>query len=83
MSLQLKTDLPPGEARRDLRHQVIEQVPVIVTAYAGISGCRICLFHKLAQSRQPRLLSRVFGHLLPACWADATLRLQDPLDQQV
>ena len=22
--------------------------------------------------RQPRLSSRVFGHLLPACWADAT-----------
>ena len=43
-----KTGLPSGEARRDLRHQVIEQVLVIVTVYAGISGCRICLFHKLA-----------------------------------
>jgi hypothetical protein len=41
--------LPSGEARRDLRHQVIEQVLVIVMVYAGVSGCRlICLFHKLA-----------------------------------
>jgi len=43
-----KTGLPSGEARRDLRHQIIEQVLVIVMIYAGISGCRICLFHKLA-----------------------------------
>ena len=43
-----KTGLPSGEARRDLRHQVIEQVLVIVMVYAGASGCRICLFHKLA-----------------------------------
>jgi hypothetical protein len=43
-----KTGLPPGEARRDLRHQVIEQVLVIVLVYAATSGCRICLFHKLA-----------------------------------
>jgi hypothetical protein len=43
-----KTGFPSGEARRDLRHQVIEQALVIVMIYAGISGCRICLFHKLA-----------------------------------
>jgi hypothetical protein len=43
-----ETGLPSGEARRDLRHQVIEQVLVIVMVYARISGCRICLFHKLA-----------------------------------
>jgi hypothetical protein len=43
-----KTGLPSGGARRDLRHQVIEQVLVIVMAYAGVSGCRICLSRKLA-----------------------------------
>jgi hypothetical protein len=44
-----QTGLPPGEARRDLRHQVLEQVRVRIMAYAGTSGCRvICLFRKLA-----------------------------------
>ena len=41
--------LPPGEARRDPPHQVIEQVLVRIMVYRGISGCRvIVLFHKLA-----------------------------------
>ena len=41
--------LPAGEARRDPRHQVIEQARVRVMVYAGSSGCRvIVLFHKLA-----------------------------------
>ena len=44
-----QTGLPPGEARRDLRHQVLEQVRVRVIVYPGTSGCRvICLSHKLA-----------------------------------
>ena len=41
--------LPPGEARRDPAHQVIEQPLVRIMVYRGISGCRsIVLFHKLA-----------------------------------
>jgi len=41
--------LTPGEAGRDLRHQVIEQPLVRVMIYAGTSGCRFSvLFHKLA-----------------------------------
>jgi hypothetical protein len=69
--------LPPGEARRDPPHQVIEQVLVRIMVYRGFSGCRvIVLFHKLAGSRQPRLLSRAFGHPLPACQVSVTLRLR-------
>ena len=75
--------LPPGEARRDPPHQVIEQVLVRIMVYGGISGCRvIVLFHKLAGSRQPRSLSRVFGHPLPACQAGVTLRLPNGRDLQ-
>ena len=41
--------LPPGEARCDPAQQVIEQVPVHVMGYRGISGCcLVVLFHKLA-----------------------------------
>ena len=41
--------VPPGEARRDLCHQVIEQSRVRGMIYAGSSGCRVVvLFHKLA-----------------------------------
>jgi hypothetical protein len=40
--------LPPGEARRDPRQQVLKQGSVPVMVYRGISGCRlIVLFHKL------------------------------------
>jgi hypothetical protein len=50
---------------------------VRIMIYRGFSGCRvIVLFHKLAGSRQPRPLSRVFGHPLPACQAGVTLRLR-------
>jgi hypothetical protein len=38
-----------AESRRDLCHQVLEQVSVRVMVYAGISGCRvICFLRKLA-----------------------------------
>ena len=41
--------LPPGEARRDPRHQVIEQALVRIMVYRGLSGCRvIVVFRKLA-----------------------------------
>jgi hypothetical protein len=41
--------LPPGEAWRHPRHQVIEQALVRTMVYRGISGCRvIVVFHKLA-----------------------------------
>ena len=41
--------LPPGEARRDPRQQVIEQARVRTMVYRDISGCCvIVLFHKLA-----------------------------------
>jgi hypothetical protein len=41
--------LPPGEARSDPRHQVIEQARMPVRVYRGSSGCRaIVVFHKLA-----------------------------------
>ena len=41
--------LPPGEARSDPRHQVIEQASMPVMVYRGSSGCRaIVVFHKLA-----------------------------------
>jgi hypothetical protein len=40
---------PPGEAGRDLPHQVIEQPLVHLMVYRDISGCRlIVVFHKLA-----------------------------------
>jgi hypothetical protein len=32
--------LPPGEARSDPRHQVIEQARMPVMVYRGSSGCR-------------------------------------------
>jgi hypothetical protein len=41
--------LPASEARRDPRHQVIEQARVPVMVYRGSSGRRvIAVFHKLA-----------------------------------
>jgi hypothetical protein len=44
-----ETGLPPGEARRDPRQQVLEQPGVPFVVYRGTSGCRlIVLFHKLA-----------------------------------
>ena len=49
MSTAGQAGLPPGEARRDPPHQVIEQARMHVMVYRGISGCRvIVLFHKLA-----------------------------------
>jgi hypothetical protein len=40
---------PPGEAGRDLPHQLVEQPLMHVMVYRGISGCRlVVLFHKLA-----------------------------------
>jgi hypothetical protein len=40
---------PPGEAGRDLPHQLIEQPLMHVMVHRGISGCRlVVLFHKLA-----------------------------------
>ncbi|HXT91917.1 MAG TPA: hypothetical protein VN714_22005 [Trebonia sp.] len=56
-----QSGLPPGEARCDLCHQVVEQARVRVMVYAGSSGCRVSLFHKLASSRQSRLTSRRSG----------------------
>ena len=39
--------LPPGEARSDPRHQVIEQARRAVMVYRGSSGCRATVvFHK-------------------------------------
>ena len=44
-----QTGLPSGEARRDPRHQVIEQVRVLVMVYAWRQRLPdIVLFHKLA-----------------------------------
>ena len=41
--------VPPGEARRDPRQQVLKETRVRVMVYRCISGCRvIVLFHKLA-----------------------------------
>jgi len=46
--------------------------------YRGTSGCRVIVqFHKPAWSRQPRRLSRIFGHLSPACQASPRPRLRD------